>query len=439
MLLARTGPPSPFASSPHAMVPRAPGAEVSRFGDSLLCTLLALYMASLLFEGVLRYVVATAGVPNALYLRDIIPVASLLFLSLRALVADRRIDLPITIAVVLLACHAAWAAVLGVSTFSIAFGLKVFMFIVYGIAMWPLLRRRFETGLTWASVMFAVAAAGVFANYFLERMPWEGMEYETAFGASSTTRLWWTGEVARLPGFARTSFNAAMILGITGLLAMVKFRPALVRVFIFATAFTAIVLTTTKGMILAFPLAALWLAVQSRRPGMDGRWFVGTLCALSLTLPLAVVLWDAGSAIKASSFPPSLLSVWDRFTSMWPLAFALLPDGPLALLGAGVGSIGTPQLFGNAPHHFNAGDSLALYLIVSFGVAGLLYCALPAVSVRKVAAAYRGDLHRVIVVLLAIAYAYGLSINMIEESFFSFFFGLCFYAAARAWHTSDEG
>jgi hypothetical protein len=433
------GVPSMAYEAPlRAKVPRAPSAEVSHFGDALLCTLLAVYMASLLFEGVLRYVVATAGVPNVLYLRDVIPVASLLFLLLRPLVADRRIDLPITIAVVLLACHAAWAAVLGVSTSSIAFGLKIFMFIVYGIAMWPLLRRRFETGLTWASVIFAVAAAGVFANYFLEKMPWEGMEYETAFGVSSTTRLWWSDQAARLPGFARTSFNAAMILGITGLLAMVKFRPALARVFIFATAFTAIVLTTTKGMMLAFPLATLWLTVQNRRPGMDGRWFVGTLCALSLTLPLTVVLWDIGSAIKASSTPLFLLSAWERFTSMWPLAFALLPDGPLALLGSGLGGIGTPQLFGDAPHHNNPGDSLALYMLVSFGVAGLLYCALPAFSVRKMAAAYPGDLHRAIVMLLAIAYAYGLSINMIEESFFAFFFGLCLGAAARAWHTGDE-
>jgi len=422
----------------RATVARAPNADASRFGDTLLCTLLALYLASLIFEGVLRYVVATAAVPNALYLRDVIPVASLLFLFLRTLVADRRIDLPITIGVVLLACHAAWAAVLGVNAFSIAFGLKIFMFIVYGIAMWPVLRHRFETGLTWAAVMFAVAAAGVFVNYYLERMPWEGLEYQTAFGASSTTRMWWIpGGAARLPGFARTSFDAAMILGITGLLAMVKFRAALARVLIFAVASAAIVLTTSKGMILAFPLAATWLVAQDYRPSMDGRRLVATLCAVSLALPLTVVFWDVGAMMKASNMPLVLLSVWERFSSMWPLAFNLLPDGPLALLGSGLGSIGTPQLFGDTPHHLNAGDSLALYMLVNFGVAGLLYCALPALSLRKVAGTYPGDLHRVVVVLLVIAYAYGLSINMIEVSFFSFFFGLCFGAASSAWQITE--
>jgi hypothetical protein len=80
-----------------------------------------------------------------------------------------------------------------------------------------------------------------------------------------------------------------------------------------------------------------------------------------------------------------------------------------------------------------------MFMMINFGVLGLLYYAFPAFMVRKVAAAYPADVQRVYVSVLAIAYTYGLSISMIEESFFSIFFGLCFGAAASAWpHVTER-
>ncbi|MDP3759919.1 MAG: hypothetical protein Q8R01_05310 [Ramlibacter sp.] len=412
---------------------RAPAAA-ARAGDSFLCALLGIYLASLVFEGVLRYALAASGLPNAIYLRDAIPVATLLVLFLRPLLGEGRMDLAIAVPAALLAFHAAYSALVGVAFFAIAFGLKIFMFIPYGMAMWPLLRQRFDAALTLACVMFAATAVGVFANFLFGRLPWEGLEYETAFGTVSTTRLWWMGDlVPRLPGFARTSFNAAMILGITGLLALIKFRHPMARVAIAAVAISAIVLTTSKGMMLVFPLAALWLLVQDDRPWMKGNGLVMTLCAATLALPLAIVLLDLGSAMRASSFPDVLLSVWDRFSDMWPLAFGLLPEGPHALLGAGLGSIGTPQMFGDASHRANAADNFAIYMMVSFGLPGLCYYVAPALSVRGIAASQPAPVHRAYVALLFVAYGYGMSINMVEESFFAICIGLCCGAAAQAW------
>jgi hypothetical protein len=409
-------------------------AAPSRAGDSLLFALLGVYLVSLVMEGVLRYALLMAGAPNALYLRDAIPVATLVVLFLRALVADGKIDLTIAIPAALLAFHAAYSAMVGVAFFSIAFGLKIFMFIPYGMAMWPLVRQRLDVAMTFASLMFAITLAGVFANFFLERMPWEGLEYETAFGDVSTTRLWWMTDVSRLPGFTRSSFKAAMILGITGLLAMLKFSRPLAQIAIATAALTAIVLTTSKGMILAFPIAALWLFVQQRKPEMSGRGLVLGLCAATLSLPFLIVYLDLGSAMSSrSSFPVVLVSVWDRFTTMWPLAFSLLPEGPHALLGAGVGSIGTPQVYGDAFHRFNAADNFAVFMMISLGLPGLCYYAAPALSLRRVAAAETATVYRAYVGLLLLAYGYGISISMIEESFFSVCFGMCCGAAASAW------
>jgi O-antigen ligase len=416
-----------------AASPAGSGAA-GRTGDSLLCALFLVYLASLLLEGVLRYAVAMAGVPNALYVRDAIPVATLIILFLRPLLSEKRIDLAIAIPVAILAFHAAYSAMAGVAFFSIAFGLKIFMFIPYGMAMWPLVRRRLDAALTVAAILFAVSAAGVFANFFLQKMPWEGIEYETAFGAVSTTRMWWIVDgISRLPGFARTSFDAAMALGITGVLAMVKFRRPLARLGIAICAIAAIVLTTSKGMVLAFPLAALWLAVHERKPRITGAGLVGAVCAATLTLPLLVVFFDLGSAMSPASFPALVVSVWDRFSTMWPLAFQLLPDGPQALLGGGLGSIGTPQLYGDAPHRLNAADNFSIFMLVNFGLPGLFYYAMPAFAVRAVAAAEKRTVHGAFVALLLLGYGYGMSISMVETSLFSMFFGLCCGVAISAW------
>jgi hypothetical protein len=415
-----------------------PGAD--RAGDFLLCALLIVYLSSLLGEGALRYMLAVSGVPNALYLRDAIPAATLAALFLRSLFSEDKIDLVIAIPMALLVFHATYSAMAGLALFSIAFGLKIFIFIPYGMAMWPLVRRRFALSLMVASIMFAVALLGVFANFFLEKMPWEGLEYETAFGEVSTTREWWMSDgTRRLPGFARTSFNAAMILGITGLLALIRFRRLLAQLLITVSAIAAIVLTTSKGMVLGFPLAAFWVMVQQRKPRLSGAGLVGTVCIATLALPLSIVYFGLSSSMSVSSFPTLLVSVWERFTMMWPLAFDLLPEGPQAVLGAGLGSIGTPQSFGGAPHRFNAADNFSIFMLINFGLPGLCYYALPALSLRKVAAAETAMIYRAYVGLLLIAYGYGMSINMAEESFFAVMFGLCCGAATRAWLRPPQG
>lgn len=415
-----------------------PGRNLSRpagraAGDSVLCALLGVYLASLLLEGVLRWVLVMAGMPNVIYLRDAIPVATVVVLFLRALFNEDRVDLVIAVPAGLLAFHAAYSAMAGVAFFSIAFGLKIFMFIPYGMAMWLLVRPRLELALTWASIMFAITATGVFAGFLLGTMPWEGVEYHTAFGAVSTTRMWWMESAPRLPGFARTSFNAAMILGITGLLALLKFRQPMLRLAIAACAIAAIILTTSKGMALAFPLAALWLAFHERNARMNGAILLRAVCAAALLLPLMVVYLNLGYGTTQSDVPFLLASVWERFTLMWPLAFQLLPEGPHALLGAGLGSIGSPQEFGDAPHRFNAGDNFAVFMMISLGLPGLFYFAAPLLSLRRVAATESATVYRGYVGLLLLGYGYGITTNMVEESFFSICFGLCCGAAAASW------
>lgn len=394
--------------------------------DRVLLALLLLYLASMALEGPLRYGLITAGLPNALYLRDAIPVGSLAFLFMRELWTRSSFSPRILVPAAVLLAHAACALIAGIELFPILFGLKIFLFIPYGIAMWPLVRARFGAALAVAAVLYAVSLAGIAANVLVGRMPWEGLSYDTAFGPSATTREWWTtDDIARLPGLARTSFNAAMILGITGLLTAIRFPSLPVRLGLAVLTLLGILATTSKGMVLAYLLATAWLLADPRaRHPLLGRTIIYALAALTLLLPTLVVLLDLASAVKAASFPDLLVSVWERFATMWPRAFDLLPPLPGGLLGAGLGGIGTPQEFGSRGHLSNAGDSVAIYLIVDFGLIGVLYYCLPAIALAPVQRLDDLRIRQAFTVLVLVAYGYGISVNMLEDSFFSICIGL---------------
>jgi hypothetical protein len=298
------------------------------------------------------------------------------------------------------------------------------MFIPYGMAMWPLVRDRLRAAAVAVGVLFVLSLAGIFANALVDRFPWESFAYDTAFGPMTTTREWWiNGGVSRLPGFARTSFQAASILGITGFMVMLASRPAWLRWVVAAATLTAILYTTTKGMMLAFALPAGWL-LSGRLSGIaTGRALVYATALIGLALPIAVVGLGLGYG-TTSTLPGVALSTWDRFSSMWPSAFQLLLPGPMALLGTGIGDIGTPQLYGQAPQNFNSADSMAVYLMVQFGLLGLLYYAVPAVAMRRILRFASPALQFAAVGLVLMLYADGGWNNMLEDPFCSVLLGL---------------
>ncbi|MEJ7929724.1 hypothetical protein WG922_07040 [Ramlibacter sp. AN1015] len=408
--------------------------------DRLLRWLLCVFVATFVLEAPLRWALVVWGFPNALYLRDVIPIGSLTLLLFRPLLTRRWIDPLITVPLCLLGIHGAVGLALGVAPIQVALGFKLFMYPLYGIAMWPLLADHWTTVLRASAVAFAVTLFGVILNFFLGPMLWDGMEYDTIFGTVSASRQWWiSGGIPRLAGLARASFNAAMIIGITGLLCMVWLRPPWLRLLIAVLAVAGIAATTSKGMLLAFPIAAVWLLFDGRFAHiLLGRMLVYVLCSVSLALPIGVVLLELGSGLAPVGFPNFLFSVWERFSWMWPSAFDLLPKGVGWVLGGGLGSIGTPQLFGPEPHRFNAADSLAVLLLVNFGVAGTLYFLLPACTLRRVTQVAHPDQAKAFIALLIVTYGYGFSISMVEEPFFALCIGLALGMAANPGLTAQR-
>ncbi len=406
--------------------------------DRALRFLFCVYLATLVFEGPLRYGLLLAGAPDALYARDLIALGTLGYLLARGVIADRWLDPLLAWSAAIFGLHAAIALMRGLPTFQVLFGLKIFMSVAYGMAMWRLLQPRFESVLTVAAAFYAITLCGVALNFFLGPQAWEGIEYANAFTTVATTREWSSLQVPRLPGFARASFAAATILGITGALTMVWLEKRSHRALIAVLTLLGIAATTTKGMLLAFAVvAAVLLVGAGRRGARSGHRMVTAMCALSFLLPSLVLLLNV-SGSEPRDLPAVLTSAWERFAFVWPRALELLPNGVAAVLGSGVGGIGTPQLFGAAPHQYLPADNIVIYAVVTFGLLGVLYYLVPAIASWRVLERESERVGTSYMALVLIAYGYGIATNGVEDSFFAISLGCCLGVALLSAESTGE-
>lgn len=401
--------------------------------DRLSVQIFVCWLATGVIEGPLRGGLSTVGLANVLYLRDLVMVAATALAFLRPWTRGE----PLAPGLVLMGwgfgVHLCIAILVGGNLFNALFGMKIFFPVLYAVAIYPAAQKNFPLLCRAMTVFFIVSVAGVFANHLLGPMPWEGLAYDTAFGSVQTTRVWWMeGGLRRLQGFARASFDAAMILGVSGVVVLATARRAWVRMLVASLTLWAIVLTTSKGMVLAFAIASLWLVPSPRTPASFG---IGRLLAAAL-LVLTCALPTTFAVVQVSEYPvdipPLLSSMWDRFSWMWPMAFASVPDHFGAITGAGFGGIGTPQ--GLVPRP-NSADSVFAYYYATFGLIGLAYLAFPLLAVMRRQA--ENDRQGFVWAgLLIIAYGYGLATNMIEQPFFCGVFGLLYGKAFADWRAS---
>lgn len=415
------------AHDPAAAAGPVPGADASsRRADRTMVWVCALWLTTFLLEGPLRAALQQFGVANLLYARDLIPVAGVVLGFAVPLVHRRALPPGLVLVTWLLAVHLCVGLLVGGTLFQRLFGLKMFMPLLFAVAIFPSVRNEFALFMRFMACFFVVTVAGVLVNHAVGAMPWEGLTYDTAFGSMQTTKQWWIpGGTSRLPGFTRASFDAAMIIGVTGAMVLALTRSRWLRALIFAAGTVAIVLTTSKGMVVAFAVAAGWLLVANRSAASltVGKFIACGLLVVTCLVPTLFMVVSVSE--NTNDVPDLLMSLWDRFSWMWPAAYALLPDGFGALTGTGLGGIGTALAHAPEGTAWNAADSIFVYYFVTFGLVGIAYLAFPLLAVLGADADADPNAF-VRVAVLIIAFGYGLSINMIEQPVFATVFGLLY-------------
>lgn len=313
------------------------------------------------------------------------------------------------------------ASLTGLAWPQIAFGAWILLPWFAGLLAPPALLRRFGTLF---GILFAIAAIGVFSETIFGPWAWQGHAAQIAGFSVESNRAWLQpGVVAgatwpRLAGFSRFSYATAtqlLLLGIAWEAFGLGGRP---RLMVRSAGFAASVLTTSKGVLLA------WFAViagDAMRPWRRGLWRVAFVvpALIACVLPFASAILPAPSSVPSSGVASLIASLGDRMHAVWPAAIAATIDHGGLWIGRGLGSAGTAQWYFDRAS-YNPIDNGALFVFVQTGLAGL---ALLGAVVVKLALAVRGTTNTLrwsVRVVVATA-VYAITTSVFESPEFSLF------------------
>ena len=256
----------------------------------------------------------------------------------------------------------------------VAFGLWVSVNFLYGIVVMPAIIRVWPRLTPYAFLLWMVAVTGVFINFFYS-WPWIGFEYQVGATSIEASRFWRTGGLIfdRLPGFSRTSYDAAVQILVLALFLMWSLGKAW-RFPIWIVSGAAIVLTTHKSAIVVFALFSVLLLSYrgSARPWW--RLLPAILGSFDFLLPFSMLFvkldWFESVGSGAGLGPLVLASFAERLELTWPDWLRMIVERGNPLLGRGLGGIGAAQMYFEPT--FSAADNIAVYLYGTFGVLGLV-------------------------------------------------------------------
>lgn len=293
--------------------------------------------------------------------------------------------------------------------------------------------------LVFAKAAWAVATIGVAVNIFIE-FPWATAELTLGDTTMTAVRQWSTNGISRIAGFSGASYSAATQIMALGVLIICQGRQRL-KIVYFALTFLAVTATTTKGAmgaLLVFALFYVW------------RWKLAysataiALLAANVVLPLyAYSVYSKGTAVDMSTPTEtyfgfiSIHTMFERANWMWPMSLEFIFDKGNALLGLGIGGVGTPlSRFYDNTLVFASADSLFIYL---FGSIGLLAIALLIFTAHKAAKLQWEPSRELFPKLLIITtLAYGITNSPVERGVYVFLLGIALASRPKAIKAEDR-
>ncbi len=411
--------------------PRA--AAIDRHFARLTATALIVLVASDVFGGAIRFVLATLGAPFLSYVPMLFSAGlAVAYFIYRGAISrlDRRTSLIHAFFAVFALYSFLAGAACGVATGvagvgRVAFALYTWTPFFLGLA---LVSQGAETLLLrHAAPWWALAVLGVVVNRFVH-FPWTGSSFEVLGQESLVARDWTTNGLERLAGFSRASYSAANEITVFGILLVARAGGSrTMRVLVWILSMAAVALTTAKTPLMALLFVPPALGIQQLLPAQRGRRhdtrFLLAMATLA-ALMAALVILPISSATQELLFKYSfadvgfltLSSMIDRTATMWPSAFALIAADHNSLewaLGRGLGGIGSAQTIFE-PHDTNTADNMFVFLYVTFG-ANCIVFGLAIFSRFRAICSEKGERFVFFFALAACVLVLGLATNVVES------------------------
>lgn len=392
--------------------------------DNLFLFAIFYYVGTVAFEAPIRYILSMVGLENTLYLRDALLILCIAVAFFQGITNKRDGHWLIAASCYVLITYMFASIVMGRGLFHALFHFKVFLPLLFGMAIAPYVYRHKKLIFIFLAGMFAVSVVGVALDYFVGPLPWEGANFDTAFGSVATNRVWWVGGgQRRLAGFGRASYTVALMLGVTSVPLILLLKSFWLRGLIFIVAIVSIYATTSKGVALTYALFGI-LSIPFRSELLRIRFLsVGAIFLAFAAAIIPVISWLAGFKTSALRSAPRMLgSFADRMINTWPNAFNDFSHWYEPIFGFGLGGVGLVRALQGVGLPFNAVDNLPLYFFMTFGVFGIVaYFML--IRSAFVASRSKGPAALLQAGIWFLIFGYGATSHLIEDQFASITIG----------------
>lgn len=343
--------------------------------DGFILSTIFIFLIFEVLQGPLRYYLSMMGGVVLAYAPKGLMALAFIFLLIKTL-WTLRLEKTVTGA---LAGFATFAAVGCYFTHGIGqpvMGIFALIPVLFGVIAEPAFSRLDGRILPYALVLWLCVAVGVGFNYF-HSMPWTGFTYQLGDAEVEVSRDWSYFGVERIAGFARASFEAAMQLLFLGLVCSILVRSKVIALIIWISTGVLIAVTTTKTTLgLYFFLTIMLPIVVPRAAPSIIKRLVGptvpwTMSLIGILLPASTLVSKAGASFANQDPGNLLVSFGMRLSQVWPDTFTLIFKHGNALLGRGLGGIGSAQKIFE-PDLYSPADNLYLYLYAVFGLFALV-------------------------------------------------------------------
>ena len=427
-IVARTGEDMTTIAETSLYSPPAT-TERGTFLDKLLLIVFVLYLASNVFDGVLRYALVNLDLPTwLLYLRDAAVIAVVPFAAAARL---RHHGVVLLFVMLATALHAtvAWSSMH--SAVQLLFGIKVLLTVAFGaLVARPIEQSAPVAAESGSRCSGASPCIGVLVNAFVD-LPWTGVVYSVGDVDVEASRDWSSDGVARAAGFSRFSISAGVQIALLAIFLMTTMRRkgaggVLAKGCLVAATLAAVFVTNSRGGLAAFAIVTLMLCCV---------WLSGSLTALKTAIFAAVLpvvllpIYLPGMHVSAALAGKSLQSFLERMEQGWPGAWDLIFRSGTGLLGRGIGGIGSPQRIFNPQYYFPA-DNLTIFLFAYFGIFAAFYLAWPLIWAARLPRRAT-PLQLLAAANLLYFLLFGIVMNIIEDQFAAAFLGATLALLAR--------
>jgi hypothetical protein len=387
------------------------------------------YMLSQGFDSVVRWVLELASLGPLIYLRDALMLVTIVFGYVELGASRREAVLPFSLLTFML-LGVLISVISGLPAAQVAFGVKVWLPLLFGFLLISSgVVERYDRPRFWLWV-WGLLMFGIVLNVWVT-YPWAGMVMNVGGQEIEANREWVTQSFNRVSGFSRTSFDAAIFIILLAYYLTARVRTVLQQIVIWVLSGVGIVLTTTKGAILAYLVSSVVLPlVLSMKPVSVQRTRARPLLAHSVValfgfvgaaIPLLAGQMWKGEFEQGTVEDLLFSSFGDRVTVTWPNAFGLL-SGTQYATGRGLGGLGAAQTYFELSK-FSPGDNLFVYLYVTAGLAGALIYFLPLLGVWRLNLLRFGDY--LAFATLLFVYVFGMTVNVVESAVALMAMGAC--------------